>query len=1076
MSHHLIVFFGVLSLFIGGGVSAQETKGWLGVEVRDVTKAEADQLHWDAPRGAIVAKAPDRGSPAEKAGLKAGDIIVAVERMLIDTAAEFNAAIETKQPGSELRLQVLSGGSERRISATISEQPAMQVAADTAVPQLMLDTGGHMANIKGLVFTPDGKQLVSAGEDKVIRVWDLQANKTVRFLRGQVGAGSEGKVLATALSPDGSLLAAGGWMKVPNESDHAIRLYEFTTGRLAALLKVHTGAVLGLAFSPDGKQLVSGSSDSTAAIWDIESRKLSYLLKGHTDAIVGVGFTPDGARAVTGSQDTTLKLWSARDGKEIATLTGHKGKVLSLSLSPRDRIIASGASDGEIRLWDAGTGQFLRVLATQRNAVGALAFSSNGEVLVSTGGVGGPRPWEQHVWNVASGSELVHSSLHDNTSYAAAGAPYGDLVATGGFGGDIQVWNSRSGHIEASLRGTGLQNWAACFGPDSRSIYWGQTFDSVSQNVRGPLQFLLRLPGPGQTLGQPERVAPGTPRLKDCALEKVGDLSLAADSDFATLVVRRSGVDVAQILRGPATGLRHRSYTLTADGQAIVSGGNGGYLMRYRLDGKPAQRYIGHESEVWALSPSPDGRLLLSVSADQTVRIWNLRSGELIATIFYGRDGEWVMWTPQGYYTGSPGSDKIVGWQINKGAENAADYVGADQLRQHLNRPDIVEKAIILASAEQAVRESPGTSFKLADLLAKPVPRFRIVSPASGSTERNGRALIKIDVGLVPNPIKSMRVQVNGRQVSEITPDIGSGGFKTGLHELDVPLAKGRNEVRITLSNDIGDRAETVTLSHEGDGDLDKRGTLYILAVGVDQYPRLGKTCGPTGNASCDLKYSGADARKWVEAAERRLGPAHSKVVKRVLVNGVSAGDAPTATNIIDAIDLLKQAIETDTVLLFIAGHGTNEGASYRFLATNAERSGDAFRGATVVPWQIFQDAVERAKGRRILFLDTCHSGNAYNQTLGNAAYHANIIAYTSARFDQEALEDASLGHGIFTYALIEGLDGKGSLGTKREISTRDLSNFVAKRVDELAKAMKSEQEPQYFKGRDAEDYVLAKW
>ena len=90
------------------------------------------------------------------------------------------------------------------------------------------------------------------------------------------------------------------------------------------------------------------------------------------------------------------------------------------------------------------------------------------------------------------------------------------------------------------------------------------------------------------------------------------------------------------------------------------------------------------------------------------------------------------MWTPQGYYTGSPGADKIVGWQINKGPEQTADYVGADQLRQHLNRPDIVEKAIILASAEQAVREAPGTTFKLADLLARPVPKFRIVSPAAG--------------------------------------------------------------------------------------------------------------------------------------------------------------------------------------------------------------------------------------------------------------------------------------------------------------------------------------------------------
>ena len=188
-----------------------------------------------------------------------------------------------------------------------------------------------------------------------------------------------------------------------------------------------------------------------------------------------------------------------------------------------------------------------------------------------------------------------------------------------------------------------------------------------------------------------------------------------------------------------------------------------------------------------------------------------------------------------------------------------------------------------------------------------------------------------------------------------------------------------------------------------------------------------------------------------MEAAERRLGPAHSKVVKRMLINGANWTELPTANNILDAIDLLKQAKETDTVMLFIAGHGFNDGPSYRFLATDAERVGDGFRGATVVPWQIIQEAVESAKGRRVLFIDTCHSGNAYNQKLGNAAYHANIIAYTAARFDQEAMEDTTLGHGLFTYAVVEGLEGKGT--AKRELSTKELAEYVVKRVDELAKS-----------------------
>jgi uncharacterized caspase-like protein len=151
-------------------------------------------------------------------------------------------------------------------------------------------------------------------------------------------------------------------------------------------------------------------------------------------------------------------------------------------------------------------------------------------------------------------------------------------------------------------------------------------------------------------------------------------------------------------------------------------------------------------------------------------------------------------------------------------------------------------------------------------------------------------------------------------------------------------------------------------------------------------------------------------------------------VVKQVLVNGAGDKDEPTASNITDAIDgLRRSAGETDTVLLFISGHGLNDGPDYRFLPTNVERlSNGALRGSTVVPWETLQSAMEATKGRRVLFIDTCHSGNAYSPKLGNSAYHANIITYASARFDQGALEDAKLGHGLFTYAVAEGLDGKG--------------------------------------------------
>jgi WD40 repeat protein len=1081
------IFAFVLALLISGTASAQESKGWLGADVLDVTKAEADKLGWDAPHGARVGVVAS-GSPADKAGLKTSDIIVAVERTMLETSSEVAAAIAAMPPGAVVRLQILSGGRERSVSVTLAEWPKIQAAEGQERPLLMLDTGGHMTIIRALTFTPDGKQLVSAGDDKVIRVWDWQAGKTIRTIRGEVSPGPEGQIYAIALSPDAKWLAAGGWMH-PQCADLCaeIRLYDFSTGKLVALLKGHTSITHSLAFSPDGKRLISGSGDHSAIIWDIASRKAAHRLQGHAEDVYSVTFSPDGDRAVTGSIDTTLRLWRTSDGGLITEMKGHKGQVHALAVRSSDGLIVSGDWAGEIRLWDGKNGQSLRTLGDQGSPVAAVRFSPDGKRLVST--------CEQHcsgqytfVWDVSTG-ERLHARQHDDVVAALAIPPKGTLAATGSGTGEIRIWDLETGTLAKGpggnplvLVGTGVPARAVGFAPNGQRTAWGSADPCPKvmfcPNAIGRLSYQLQLPAGGRPVGRPEPIGEAAAKIFLRAKAAHGQYTLAhrKGGDFgydAILDLKKNHRVIVSIERGTFDGSAHLAYSFSPDGKTVISGGANGILASYDLNGQRVGSFVGHESVIWAVTASPDGRYLVSGSNDQTVRLWNLRTRELIVTLFRGTDGEWVIWTPQGYYTGSPGADKIVGWQINKGADQLPDYVGAEQLRQHLNRPDIVERAIIVASAEQAVRESPGTTFKLADLLNRPVPRFKIVSPSADVTQHGGGATVRIAIEDTPDPIKAIRVQVNGRQIDEQTPDVGSGGFEAGERILNVPLAKGRNEIRITLTNAIGEKAETLTLMHEGDGALDKRGTLYILAIGVEKYPGLGKTCGENGAQSCDLRFSGADARALVAAVEARLGPAHSKVVKRLLVNGAGGNDDPTAANILNAIDLLKEANETDTVLVFIAGHGFNDGPNYRFLPTNAEWTGSALRGATVVPWYALQEAIETAKGRRILLVDTCHAGNAYNQTLSNAAYHANIIAYTAARFDQEALEDSKLGHGLFTYAVVEGLRGAGAPEGRLRLSTKELADYVTKRVEELAKEQNAEQEPQYFKSRDAEDYVL---
>ena len=205
--------------------------------------------------------------------------------------------------------------------------------------------------------------------------------------------------------------------------------------------------------------------------------------------------------------------------------------------------------------------------------------------------------------------------------------------------------------------------------------------------------------------------------------------------------------------------------SFSPDGETIVSSGAYGVITAYDREGKTLGAFAGHEGHVFSIAPSPDGRYLVSASGDETVRLWNLKTRELLVSLFQGKDGEWVMWTPQGFYASSSAGAELIGWQINHGPEHEAEYVTAAQLRKSLNRPDVVVKAIQLASAEEAVKQSPGTNFKLGDLLKKPVPRFRIVSPAANAVSDARFLSPRLASRSAHHVIFSMARTITGRRI-----------------------------------------------------------------------------------------------------------------------------------------------------------------------------------------------------------------------------------------------------------------------------------------------------------------------
>jgi glycosyltransferase involved in cell wall biosynthesis len=296
----------------------------------------------------------------------------------------------------------------------------------------------------------------------------------------------------------------------------------------------------------------------------------------------------------------------------------------------------------------------------------------------------------------------------------------------------------------------------------------------------------------------------------------------------AILDIKNQNRTIASIKRGSTDGYGHTSYTFTPNGETIISGGGNGNLTAYQRNGSKIGDYIGHTGDVMAVAVSADGRFLVSGAADQTVRLWNVKTRENLLTLFHGSNGEWVAWTNSGHYTSSPNGDKMIGWQINKGVDKAADYINATQLAQHFYRPDIINAAIKLGSAKQAVAQAQDTDFNLNMLTRKLPPKFQIISPHSGTRVTTGIVPIKLKIAANTVAIEKFMVNVNG---CEVTPHrIRKMHPKMQQHTktIEIPLETGNNRITIRAKNSIGTTSVELKLQYAGASQI-RQGNLHAF-------------------------------------------------------------------------------------------------------------------------------------------------------------------------------------------------------------------------------------------------------
>jgi hypothetical protein len=441
-----------------------------------------------------------------------------------------------------------------------------------------------------------------------------------------------------------------------------------------------------------------------------------------------------------------------------------------------------------------------------------------------------------------------------------------------------------------------------------------------------------------------------------------------------------------------------------------------------------------------------------------------------LLSLFFAGD-EWIAWTPEGYYAASPGGEKLMGWHLNNGAEKLSTFHPAERFRKVLYRPDVLRRLLRLGSLEAALSSADrerGQETQRTEVAKVLPPEVTFREPASDDQETDSpRVTVTATARPIGGrPIRSLRLLLDGR------PYEGPSGVRTFNPNKSGPvdatwtveLTHGTHELVAVAESAVSRGLSRVRkVKYSAAENRPSAARLFVLAVGVSRYR----------NPSLRLDFAAKDAESLEQELQRLSKPLPYGNVQTI---ALTDGRATRANILKELSELSKHVTPRDTVVVFFAGHGYRDDEGLLYLIpvdvdlTNVSGTG-------IESGQL-KNLLAKLKGRVMLILDACHSGAAGRNALAAAgeltrelAQEDNGLIVMSASLSKEQALEAK-GHGVFTQALLFGLQGKGGRSDDGLVYDHHLHGYV---IDFVRKMTQGEQTPTLAKPGDLSPLALSK-